>query len=68
MLRQPLKGISMTNKPVHIEKYDIKAFEKEQKPFVMVLTDLIQKFPIKHSKELHLWMFLESLPPTWKPN
>jgi hypothetical protein len=58
----------MTAKQIHIEKYDFKAFEKEQKPYVMVLTELIQNFPMKHSSELLLWMFLESLPPTWKPN
>lgn len=58
----------MSKKQIHIEKYDITTFEKEQKPYLMVLTDLIQKFPITHSSELLLWMFLESLPPTWKPN
>jgi hypothetical protein len=58
----------MSTKQIHIEKYDFDAFEKEQKPYVMVLTELIQKFPMKHSQELLLWMFLESLPPTWKPN
>ena len=57
----------MAIKQIHIEKYDFKAFEKEQKPYVMVLTELIQSFPIKRSNELLLWMFLESLPATWKP-
>ena len=58
----------MSDKQIHIEKYDFATFEKEQKPYLMILTDLIQKFPMKHSNELLLWMFLESLPTTWKPN
>ncbi len=58
----------MSDKQIHIEKYDCAAFEVEKKPFTMVLTDLIQKFPINRSSELLLWMFLESLPTTWVPN
>lgn len=58
----------MSVKYIHIEKYDIDAFKKEQKPFSMILNDVIQKFPIDRAKEMLLWLFLESLPVTWEPN
>lgn len=56
------------SKVVHIQKYNFDDFEKEQKPYVMLLTEVIQKFPMSHSGEFLLWTFLESLPDTWKPN
>lgn len=58
----------MTAKQIHIEKYDFDAFEKEQKPFTMIRTHVIQKVTIKHAQEFLLWVYLESLPETWKPN
>ena len=58
----------MTVKQIHIEKYDFDAFEKEQKPFTMMRTEIIQKIPAKHAQEFLLWVYLESLPETWKPN
>ncbi len=58
----------MTVKQIHIEKYDFEDFEKEQKPFAMIRTDVIQRLPMKHANEFLLWTYLESLPETWKPN
>lgn len=57
-----------TGKPVYIEKYEITHFEKEQKPYTMVLTHVIQMIPVKHAQEFLLWVYLQSLPSTWKPN
>lgn len=57
----------MSTKKIHIEKYDIGSFEKEGKPYVMIRTDIIQKMLMTHSEEFLLWVFLESLPPTWVP-
>lgn len=58
----------MSIKQIHIEKYDFDAFEKEQKPFVMVLTQVIQNLPTDRADEFAMWVYLESLPPTWKIN
>ena len=58
----------MTDKIIHIEKYDVTAFRKEQKPYAQILNEVIQRFPMSHSSEFLLWCFLESLPETWKPN
>jgi hypothetical protein len=58
----------MTDKIIHIEKYDVAAFRKEQKPYAQILNEVIQRFPMSHSDEFLLWCFLESLPETWKPN
>lgn len=58
----------MTDKIIHIEKYDVAAFRKEQKPYAQILNEVIQRFPMSHSAEFLLWCFLESLPETWKPN
>jgi hypothetical protein len=58
----------MTAKKIHIEKYDFDAFAKEQKPFTMIRTDVIQRISIKHAQEFLLWVYLESLPVTWRPN
>jgi hypothetical protein len=58
----------MTVKQIHIEKYDFDGFEKEGKPYVMIRTEIIQKMAMTHANEFLLWCFLESLPPTWKPN
>lgn len=58
----------MTYKQIRIEKYDIEAFRKEQKPYAQILNEVIQRCPMKHSPEFLLWCFLESLPETWKPN
>ncbi len=60
--------MSSKNENIRIEKYDIEAFKKEQKPYAQILNEVIQKCPIKHANEFLLWCFLESLPPTWKPN
>jgi hypothetical protein len=57
----------MSVKQIHIEKYDIGTFEKEQKPYAMILTDVIQRMPMEHSQAFLLWVYLESLPSTWKP-
>ncbi len=57
----------MSIKQIHIEKYDIGSFEKEGKPYVMIRTDIIQKMVMHHAQEFLLWIYLESLPPTWKP-
>lgn len=57
----------MTVRQIHIEKYDIGAFEKEQKPYAMILTEVIQRMPMQHSAAFLLWVYLESLPTTWKP-
>jgi hypothetical protein len=59
---------TMSIKQIHIEKYDFDAFEKEQKPFVMVLTHVIQNLPTDRADEFAMWVYLESLPPTWKIN
>lgn len=58
----------MSNKLIHIEKYDIKEFHKQKKPYAMILTDVIQRTPHTRIKEIFLWIFLESLPDTWVPN
>lgn len=58
----------MSEKIIHIEKYDVTAFRKEQKPYAQILNEVIQRFPMSHSSEFLLWCFLESLPETWKPN
>jgi hypothetical protein len=58
----------MSDKIIHIEKYDINSYEKQQKPYAMILTDVIQRIPSNRIQEGFLWIFLESLPPTWKPN
>ena len=58
----------MPDKIIHIEKYDIAAFRKEQKPYAQILNEVIQRFPMNHSSEFLLWCFLESLPETWSPN
>lgn len=60
----------MTKKIKHIkiEKYDLEAFKKEQKPYAQILNEVIQKCPMKHANEFLLWCFLESLPETWTPN
>ena len=58
----------MPDKIIHIEKYDVAAFRKEQKPYAQILNEVIQRFPMSHSEEFLLWCFLESLPETWKPN
>lgn len=55
-------------KHIHIEKYDIGTWEKEQKPYAMILTDVIQRISMKYSQAFLMWVFLESLPPTWEPN
>ena len=57
----------MSKKIIHIEKYEIGTFEKEGKPYVMIRTDIIQQMMMNHSQEFLLWVFLESLPPTWVP-
>lgn len=57
----------MTVKQIHIEKYDIGAFEKEQKPYAMILTDVIQNAPADRIEEVFMWIYLETLPTTWKP-
>jgi len=57
----------MSIKQIHIEKYDIGSFEKEGKPYVMIRTEIIQKMMMKHAQEFLLWIYLESLPITWKP-
>jgi len=58
----------MKSKYIYIEKYDFSTFEKEQKPYAMILTDVIQRTPPNRMREAFLWVFLESLPPTWIPN
>ncbi len=58
----------MTSKQIHIEKYDFDDFQKEQKPFVMILSNVIQTLPPDRAHEFTLWVYLESLPQTWKPN
>lgn len=58
----------MNDKIIHIEKYDVTAFRKEQKPYAQILNEVIQKFPMNRSSEFLIWCFLESLPETWKPN
>lgn len=58
----------MSQKDIHIEKYDFDSFGKEQKPFVMVLTNVIQNLPPDRADEFAMWVYLESLPATWKPN
>lgn len=58
----------MKQKPIHIEKYDFQAWEKEHKPFTMILTNVIQSTPPSRLRETFLWIYLESLPETWKPN
>ncbi len=58
----------MSKKEIHIEKYDIDAWEKEQKPYAMILTDVIQRIPPNRIREAFLWIYLESLPTTWVPN
>jgi hypothetical protein len=55
-------------KHIRIEKYDIEAFKKEQKPYAQILNEVIQRCPISHANEFLLWCFLESLPATWTPN
>lgn len=55
-------------KHIRIEKYDIEAFKKEQKPYAQILNEVIQRCPINHANEFLLWCFLESLPATWAPN
>lgn len=55
-------------KHIRIEKYDIEAFKKEQKPYAQILNEVIQRFPMAHANEYLLWCFLESLPSTWAPN
>lgn len=55
-------------KHIRIEKYDIEAFKKEQKPYAQILNEVIQRCPISHANEFLLWCFLESLPATWAPN
>jgi hypothetical protein len=55
-------------KHIRIEKYDIEAFKKEQKPYAQILNEVIQRCPINHANEFLLWCFLESLPATWTPN
>lgn len=57
----------MNVKQIHIEKYDIESFEKEKKPYTMVLTDVIQRISMQHSQAFLLWVYLESMPGTWKP-
>jgi hypothetical protein len=59
--------MAIKKKPVNIEKYDFEEFEKEQKPFTMILTQVIQK-STKNIKETYLWIYLQSLPITWKIN
>jgi hypothetical protein len=54
-------------KTVNIEKYDFDEFEKEEKPFTMILTQVIQN-ATKNPKETYLWIYLQSLPVTWIPN
>lgn len=58
----------MKTKEIHIEKYDFDSFQKEQKPFVMILTHVIQHLPPDRAHEFAMWVYLESLPVTWKPN
>lgn len=55
-------------KHIRIEKYDIEAFKKEQKPYAQILNEVIQRCPMNRSSEFLLWCFLESLPATWAPN
>lgn len=56
------------DKKIHIEKYDIHTYEKSKKPYVMICTDVIQRISMKNSQAFLMWSYLESLPPTWKPN
>lgn len=60
--------MSTKKPPIFIEKYDMSSFEKEKKPYVMICTDVIQKMTMKNSQAFLMWVFLESLPTTWKPN
>lgn len=55
-------------KHIRIEKYDIEAFKKEQKPYAQILNEVIQCCPMNRANEFLLWCFLESLPGTWAPN
>lgn len=65
----PVKQNNDSNvKNIRIEKYDIEAFRKEQKPYAQILNEVIQRCPMNHSSEFLLWCFLESLPATWAPN
>lgn len=60
--------MSTEAKVVHIEKYDMNTFEKERKPYVMICTDVVQRMSMKNSQAFLIWVYLESLPTTWKPN
>ena len=55
-------------KSANIEKYSFEQFEVERKPFTMVLNHVIQRVPEKNMKAAFLWVYLQSLPETWKIN
>lgn len=59
--------LSTGKKNITIEKYDFDLFEKEKKPYVIILNEVIQKTPPERMREVFLWIYLESLPSTWKP-
>lgn len=54
------------NKDINIEKYDFDEFEKEKKPYTMLLTEVIQT--IKNPQAFLIWAFLQSLPIDWVPS
>lgn len=55
-------------KDYNIEKYDFAAFEKENLPFTMIPTKVIQNTPASKTKASFLWIYLQSLPSTWGIN
>lgn len=51
---------------LNIEKYDFDEYEKEQKPYAMILTHVIQN--IKNAKAFLVWSYLQSKPEDWIPS
>jgi len=49
-----------------IEKLDFQKVTKENLPYTLILTKVIQN--IKHKDALAIWVYLSSLPPDWKIN
>lgn len=51
-----------------IEKYNFELFKKEQKPYSMILNKVIQTFSPVYPVPFAIWVFLESMNESWKPN
>jgi hypothetical protein len=58
----------MPDRPINIEKLNPSEFEKEAMPFMMLPTKVVQQISKENPMAAMVWIYLQSLPPTWTPN